>query len=153
MQLDAKNWISLEVLLFFFFFFFFHMFSMKVAGGHTHSSQKKTPSPILSDRSPTVCFKTNPFHRRFVFCVNLLWKGTVARNCHIKYKILTSNTNYLHQIQITHVKYKILTSNTNYSHQKQITHIKYKLLSLVPSRSRLGQSWTLPWALTSPRDT
>ena len=25
--------------------------------------------------------------------------------------------------------------------------------SLVPRRSRLGQSWTLPWAVTSPRDT
>lgn len=54
--------------------FFFRMFSMKVAGGHTHSSQKKMPSPILSDRSTTVCFKTNPFHLRFVFRVNLHWK-------------------------------------------------------------------------------
>ena len=26
-------------------------------------------------------------------------------------------------------------------------------ISLVPRRSRLGQSWTLPWAVTSPRDT
>ena len=52
---------------------------------------------------------------------------TVAYNCHIKYKLLTSNTNYSHQIQITHIKYKLLTSNTNYSHQIQITHIKYKL--------------------------
>ena len=25
--------------------------------------------------------------------------------------------------------------------------------SLVPRRSRLGHSWTLPWAVTSPRDT
>ena len=25
-------------------------------------------------------------------------------------------------------------------------------LGLVPRRSRLGQSWTLPWAVTSPRD-
>ena len=55
---------------------------------------------------------------------------------HIKYKLLTSNTNYSHQIQITHIKYKLLTSNyklltsnTNYSHQIQITHIKYKLLT------------------------
>ena len=54
--------------------FFSYVFSMKVAGGHTHSSQKKMPSPILSDRSTTVCFKTNPFHLRFVFCVNLHWK-------------------------------------------------------------------------------
>lgn len=54
--------------------FFFRMFSMKVAGGHTHSSQKKMPSPILSDRSTTVCFKTSPFHLRFVFCVDLHWK-------------------------------------------------------------------------------
>ena len=53
---------------------FFRMFSVKVAGGHTYSSQKKMPSPILSDRSTTVCFKTNPFHLRFVFCVNLHWK-------------------------------------------------------------------------------
>ena len=54
---------------------------------------------------------------------------TVAHNCHIKYKLLTSTSNYSHQIQITHIKYKILTSNTNYSHQIQITHIKYKLLT------------------------
>ena len=26
-------------------------------------------------------------------------------------------------------------------------------VSLVPRHSRLGQSWTLPWAVTSPRDT
>ena len=33
--------------------------------------------------------------------------------------------------------------------------IRWKLLktSLVPRRSRLGQSWTLSWAVTSPRDT
>ena len=29
----------------------------------------------------------------------------------------------------------------------------YDKSSLVPRRSRLGQSWTLPWAVTSPRDT
>ena len=27
------------------------------------------------------------------------------------------------------------------------------LFSLVPRHSRLGKSWTLPWAVTSPRDT
>ena len=48
---------------------------------------------------------------------------------HIKYKLLTSNTNCSRQIQTSHIKYKILTSNTNYSHQKQITHIKYKILT------------------------
>ena len=48
---------------------------------------------------------------------------------HIKYKLLTSNTNCSRQIQTAHIKYKILTSNTNYSHQKQITHIKYKILT------------------------
>ena len=30
---------------------------------------------------------------------------------------------------------------------------KWPKTSLVPRRSRLGQSWTLPWAVTSPRDT
>ena len=48
---------------------------------------------------------------------------------HIKYKILTSNTNYSHQKQIAHIKYKLLTSNTKSWHQIQITHIKYKLLT------------------------
>ena len=48
------------------------------------------------------------------------WPTTVAHNCHVKYKLLTSNTNYSHQIQIAHIKYKLLISN-------QITHIKYKL--------------------------
>ena len=54
---------------------------------------------------------------------------TVAHNCHIKYKLLTSNTNCLQQKQITHIKYKLLTSNTNYSHQRQIAKIKNKLLT------------------------
>ena len=36
---------------------------------------------------------------------------TVAYNCHIKLKLLTSNSNYSHQIQITHIKLKLLTSN------------------------------------------
>ena len=48
---------------------------------------------------------------------------------HIKYKILTSNTNYSHQKQIAHIKNKLLTSNTNYSHQTQNPDIKYKLLT------------------------
>ena len=48
---------------------------------------------------------------------------------HIKYKILTSNTNYSHQKQIAHIKYRLLTSNTKSWHQTQITHIKYKLLT------------------------
>ena len=34
-----------------------------------------------------------------------------------------------HQIQIAHIKYKLLTSNTNCSHQIQIAHIKYKSLT------------------------
>ena len=53
----------------------------------------------------------------------------VAHNCHIKYKLLTSNTNYSHQKQIAHIKYKLLTSNTKFWHQTQISHIKYKLLT------------------------
>ena len=65
-------------------------------------------------------------------------------------KMLTSNSNHSHQIQITHSKlkithskfklltanyksltanYKSFTSNTNRSHQIQIVHIKYKLLT------------------------
>ena len=54
---------------------------------------------------------------------------TVAHNCHIKYKLLTSNTKSWHQIQITHIKYKFLTSKKNYSHQIQNPDIKYKLLT------------------------
>jgi len=54
---------------------------------------------------------------------------------HIKYKIVTSNTNYSHQKQISHFKYKILTPNTNYSQQIQITHIKNKLPT---SKTRLN---------------
>ena len=58
-------------------------------------------------------------------------------------KILTSNSNHSHQIQITHSKFKSLTANskcsqqiknppqqiTNHSHQIQIVHIKYKSLT------------------------
>ena len=65
-------------------------------------------------------------------------------------KMLTSNSNHSHQIQITHSKlkithskfklltanyksltanYKSFTSNTNRSHQIQIIHIKYKSLT------------------------
>ena len=55
--------------------------------------------------------------------------ATVAHNCHIKYKLLASNTNNSHQIQNPDIKYKLLTSKTNYSHQIQITHIKYKILT------------------------
>ena len=43
---------------------------------------------------------------------------TVAHNCHVKYKLLTSNTNYSHQIQIAHIKYKILTSKTRLNGQR-----------------------------------
>ena len=43
---------------------------------------------------------------------------TVAHNCHIKYKLLTSNTNCSHQIQITHIKYKLLTSKTRLNGQR-----------------------------------
>ena len=49
---------------------------------------------------------------------------TVAHNCHVKYKLLTSNTNNSNQIQNPDIKCKLLTSNTNCSHQIQITHIK-----------------------------
>ena len=45
--------------------------------------------------------------------------STVAHNCHIKYKLLTLNTNYSHQKQIAHIKYKLLTSNTKSWQQKQ----------------------------------
>lgn len=41
----------------------------------------------------------------------------MAHNCNIKYKLLKSNK-------------KLLTSKTNYSHQIPITHIKNKLLKL-----------------------
>ena len=57
------------------------------------------------------------------------------QTAHIKYKILTSNTNYSHQIQNPDIKYKLLTSKKNCSHQIQITHIKNKLLT---SKTRLN---------------
>ena len=51
-------------------------------------------------------------------------------------KMLTSNSNHSHQIQITHIKFRSLTANSNYSqqitnrsHQIQIVHIKYKSLT------------------------
>ena len=62
---------------------------------------------------------------------------------HIKLKLLTSNSNRphqiqiaLHQIQIAHIKYKLRTSNTNRSHQIQIAHIKYKYKSLTSNANR-----------------
>ena len=54
---------------------------------------------------------------------------------YIKNKLLTSNTNYAHEIQNPDIKHKLLTSNTNCSHQIQITHIKYKILT---SKTRLN---------------
>ena len=45
-------------------------------------------------------------------------KSTVANNCHIKYKLFTSNTNCSHQIQIAHIKYKLLTSKTRLNGQR-----------------------------------
>ena len=43
---------------------------------------------------------------------------TVAHNCHIKYKLLTSNTNCSHQIQIARIKYKLLTLKTRLNGQR-----------------------------------
>ena len=54
---------------------------------------------------------------------------------HIKFKLLTSNSNHSHQIQITHIKFKSLTSNSNRSHQIQIAHIKFKSLTSNSNRS------------------
>ena len=42
-------------------------------------------------------------------------------------KMLASNSNHSHQIQITHIKFKSLTSNSNHSQQIQITHSKLKI--------------------------
>ena len=77
------------------------------------SDQQQQPNPVVPYPSD----------------VQLHSSTTVAHNCHIKYKLLTSNTNCSHQIQIAHIKHQILTSKTNCSHQKQIAHIKYKLLT------------------------
>ena len=63
------------------------------------------------------------------FAQSTLRHITVDHNCHIKYKLLTSNTKSWQQIQITHIKNKLLTSNTNYSHQIQNPDIKHKLLT------------------------
>ena len=76
-------------------------------------------------------------------------------------KMLTSNSNHSHQIQISHIKqithsnsksltansncsqqitnhikYKSFTSNTNRSHQIQIVHIKYKSFTSNTNRSQ-----------------
>ena len=60
----------------------------------------------------------------------------VANNCHVKYKLITSNTNCSHQKQNRYNKYNLLTSKRNCSHQilncshqKQIAHIKNKILT------------------------
>ena len=49
---------------------------------------------------------------------------------YIKNKLLTSNTNYAHEIQNPDIKHKLLTSNTNCSHQIQIQNpdIKSKII-------------------------
>ena len=41
---------------------------------------------------------------------------------HIKFKLLTSNSNRSHQIQIAHIKFKLLKSTSNRSHQIQVSH-------------------------------
>ena len=61
---------------------------------------------------------------------------TVAHNCHIKYKILTSKTNSPHQNQIYHIKHKFATTKAKSSLQKQIHHIKNEL---VTSKTNLSQ--------------
>ena len=65
-------------------------------------------------------------------------------------KMLTSNSNHSHQIQITHIKFRSLTTNsncsqqitnhsqqiTNRSHQIQIVRIKYKSFTSNTNRSQ-----------------
>ena len=65
--------------------------------------------------------------------------------CHIKYKlltsntkILTSNTNYSHQI------HKLLKSNTNYSHQIQNPDIKNKIKRSAVGEQKLCPVFTRP---------
>ena len=48
--------------------------------------------------------------------------GTVAHNCHIKYK-------FSHQKQIPHIKNKFPTSKSNLPHQTQIRHNKSKIVA------------------------
>ena len=50
----------------------------------------------------------------------IIWKPTVAHNCHIKTKCSL-------QIQIAHIKFKSLTVNSNRSQQIQITHSKLQI--------------------------
>ena len=49
-----------------------------------------------------------------------------------------------HQIQIAHIKYKLLTSNTNYSHQIQIAHIKNKIKLSAVGERKLCPVFTRP---------
>ena len=47
----------------------------------------------------------------------------------------------------------VLFINSKIDWWKNVQFSPIQTTSLVPKRSRLGQSWTLPWAVTSPRDT
>ena len=64
--------------------------------------------------------------------VNL--QPTVAHNCHIKTKCSQQIKNRSHQIQIAHIKFKLLTANSNRSqqiknrsHQIQIAHSELQI--------------------------
>ena len=75
----------------------------------------------------------------------LRWPTTVTSkpNAHIKFKLLTSNSNRSHQIQIAHSKFKSLTANyksltanyksptanSNRSQQIKVAHSKLKSLT------------------------
>ena len=73
--------------------------------------------------------KANSYRRHLLLSYMFLTDG-IYISCSVKLESdIYGGPQLLDQIQITHIKYKILTSNTNYSHQKQIAHIKYRLLT------------------------
>ena len=71
---------------------------------------------------------------KFRTFVLLRWPTTVSSNT----KILTSNTNYSHQI------HKLLKSNTNYSHQIQNPDIKNKIKRSAVGEQKLCPVFTRP---------
>ena len=85
----------------------------------------------------------------FIWRSTLQSSFTVANNCHVKYKLITSNTNCSHQKQNRYNKYNLPTSKTNCSHQilncshqKQHPYIKYKIpTSNTKSWYQITKSW------------
>ena len=88
-------------------------------------AQSLKPVKVFSQQLPTFLF----------FCD----RRSEAQRCWIR---LHCSSNI---VGATHARYA-------WMHYRSQTCWELLHPSLVPRRSRLGQSWTLPWAVTSPRD-